>query len=104
MAQLVKVPLEGGDSILVELDEGLGVVRAGKPGEIVGEVEKTLESYLDGVRHAAGAVIGKLKDMAQEVDVELGIKLSAKAGVVIANSAAEANIRVTVRWKRDRPE
>jgi hypothetical protein len=104
MTQLVEVPLEGGGSILLEADEGLGVVRAGKPGEVVAKVEQTFEFYLDGVRQAAGAVIGKLREMAQEIDVELGIKLSAKAGVVIANSAAQANIVVTVRWKRDKAE
>ena len=104
MAQLVRLPLENGGSIVVEADEDLGVVRAGKPGEVVAELEQTLESYLGGVQQAAGAVIDKLRATGQEIELELGIKLSAKAGVIIANTAGEANIKVTVRWRRDGPE
>jgi hypothetical protein len=32
------------------------------------------------------------------IDVELGLKLTAKTGFVIAESSGEANFKVTLRW------
>jgi hypothetical protein len=34
--------------------------------------------------------------------VEFGLKLTAKTGVVIAESATEAHIKVTLEWQRAR--
>jgi Trypsin-co-occurring domain 1 len=37
------------------------------------------------------------------VTVELGIKLSTKAGIVIAEATGEANFKVTLHWKQGEP-
>jgi len=106
MTRLIRVPLEDGTSVVVEEADPGGVVRAGKPGEVVAQAERTLESSLDSVRRAAAAVIDSLREAEQAieaVDVELGIKLAAQAGVVIANASTEANFRVTLHWRRNRP-
>ncbi len=107
MGYLVEMPLENGGVVVVEIapDFTGGPVRAGsQPGEIVGRAAVTLESALDHqLKPVAEAVIGRIQSFARvpdEATVELGLKLSLKAGLVIANTAGEASFRVAMKWVR----
>jgi hypothetical protein len=105
MKHLIEFPLEDGGSILIEVEveetEG-GIVPAARPGEIAAKAEQTFEAALDKVKPVASAVIAKLRDLSDlpdEVGVEFGIKLGAKAGAFIASADSEANFKVTLTWK-----
>jgi hypothetical protein len=105
MRGLIEVPLEGGGSLCVEVDEELepGVVRVGRPGEIAATARQTLEASLDQLKPMATAVIDRLRMIKyppHQVNVEFGIKLTAQAGVVIAASTGEANLTVRLCWDR----
>jgi hypothetical protein len=106
LSYLMQVPLEGGGSIVVEVGEDLGggPVRAGA-GDIVGQASQTLEAALDHqLKPVAEALIGRLRHLAtvpNEATVELGLKLSMRAGMVIANTAGEASLKVTLKWTGD---
>jgi Trypsin-co-occurring domain 1 len=104
VSQLIRVPLEGGGSIVVESSDELagGPVGAGRTGEVVTEAAETLDAALDELRPALAKLLDRLRDVAHpdEVHVELGIKLSAKAGVVIAQTSGEANFTVSLLWRR----
>lgn len=112
VSYLVRIPLEDGDSVTLETTDGPGslggsVTRSGRASEALEEVSGSLESYLGGIRSATAAMVSPLRsidDGVEEVDIALGIKLSARAGLVIANTAGEANVNVTVRWRRRDPE
>jgi Trypsin-co-occurring domain 1 len=106
MSVLVSVPLEGGGSIVMEAPEELtpvGVTRASRPGEVVKEAGETLEEALDNTLvPVTQAVMARLKDMGPEgVEISLGLKLSAEAGVVISKVAGEASLVVKLTWKKD---
>ena len=108
MGYLVKIPLEDGDFVTLETTDGPDgpVTRSGRVSEAVTEVGRSLESYLGGIKSATAAMVSKLQDIdegVEEVDVALGVKLSARAGLVIANTSGEANFNITVRWKRPHP-
>jgi hypothetical protein len=105
MSQLIRVPLEGGGFIVVETSEELvGPVPAARPGEVVADAVQTLEAGLDTLQPALIHLLDKLRAAApQEVTVELGIKLSTKAGIIIAEAAGEANFKVTLRWRQGEP-
>ena len=92
--------------VLVEVDEPEpegGVVKAARRGEI--EVaSQNFEAALEKVRPAASAVISKLRDMSDspdEIGMEFGLGLSAKAGAFIASAGTTANFKVTLKWKRE---
>jgi hypothetical protein len=109
LGYLVKIPLEDGDFVTLETTDGPDgpVTRSGRVPEAVTEVGRSLESYLGGIKSATAAMVSKLQDIdegVEEVDIALGVKLSAKAGLVIANTSGEANFNITVRWKRPHPE
>jgi hypothetical protein len=106
MSVLISVPLQDGGSIVVEAPEELasaGVVRASRPGEVVKQAGETFEEALDKTLvPVARAVIGCLEEIApQQVEVTLGLKLSAEAGVVISKIAGEASLEVKLTWKRE---
>jgi hypothetical protein len=110
MKQLIEFSLEDGGTMLVQVDEPApegGVVRAARPGEIVAKASQTFESALDKIKPAAGAIIAKLRGLADppdEIEVEFGLTLNAEAGAFVAAAGAEANYTVKLTWKREASE
>ena len=107
MKQLIEFPLEDGGSILVQVDEPTpegGVVKAARPGEVMKRAGQTFESALDKIKPAAGAIISRLRGLADppdEIEVEFGLTLNAEAGAFVAAAGAEANYTVKLTWKRE---
>jgi D-serine deaminase-like pyridoxal phosphate-dependent protein len=108
MPDLLRVPLESGGSVLVEVEDGpQAVVRVSRPGGMVTEATQTLERGLESVREAAHAVLGKVAGLPRQPDritLELGLKLSAEAGVFLAKTAGEGSLTLTLEWDRQEPE
>ncbi|MFI6803571.1 CU044_2847 family protein [Streptomyces luteogriseus] len=105
MSYLIEVPVDGGESVRVEVAETTdGIVRVARPGQVAAVAQESLQQSLDRIRPIAVAVWEKLRDLPQTPDrvgVEFGIKLSAEAGVIVARGATEANFVVTLEWSRD---
>lgn len=106
MKRLIEFPLQGGGTMVVEVDEPEppgGVVKAARPGEVAEKAKETLEEALDKIKPAAQSIITKLRGLTDEPDeiaVEFGIKLSAAAGAFIASAGVEANYKVTLKWAK----
>jgi len=104
MAEVVGFAMVGGGGeVFVEInDDDVGVERASRAGEV-------LHSAVD-----VGAALGKVEEFTtgvlerfrnlprppDSVDLEFGIKLSAAAGVVIAQTGAEGHLTVKMTWNR----
>jgi Trypsin-co-occurring domain 1 len=103
MTDLVAVPLESGGVVVVEMDHvPAGVVKVRRPGQVVAEAAQTLEAALDSVTPLAESILAKLrKARSQAVSAEFGVKLTAEAGAVIAKTAGECHLKVTLHWKQD---
>jgi hypothetical protein len=107
---LVEFPLEGGGSVVVEVEERrapVGVTRGGGigTGEIAVRAGETMESALGRIQPAAAAIVERLRGAAEGpdgIEIEFGIKLSAEVGAIVAHTAGEANFKVTLRWSRER--
>ncbi|AZQ69927.1 MULTISPECIES: CU044_2847 family protein [Streptomyces] len=108
MPNLLRVPLESGGSVLVEIDEDpQAVVRVARGGGTVAHAAETLERGLDSVREAAHAVVGRLTDFPRQpnkITLELGLKLSGETGVFLAKTAGEASLTLTLEWDGQRPD
>ena len=106
MKRLVEFPLEGGGSVLVEVDEPgaeAGTVRVARPGEIAEKARASFEEAVGQVRPAAESIIAKLRDLSDppdQIEVEFGLKLSAQAGAFIAAAGVEGTYRGKMTWKR----
>ena len=101
MADYVELPIDesGTDVIKVEISTE-GLVRAGA-GDVVARATERFDQAVaqivrlgqDAVRRARAAATPP-----NSIDVELGLKLTARTGFVIAESSGEANFKVTLRW------
>jgi hypothetical protein len=101
MSELVEFRLQDGASVVVEMEEEqAGLVPAGRrAGEIAREAAQTFEDAIASILPAAEIVTRELRKLTpDELGVELGIKLTAEAGAVIAKAGGEANFKVTLKW------
>ncbi len=108
MTVLVSIPLENGESVVFEASDDLsvgGMVLAAKPDEVIERAGRTLEEALDKTLvPVAQAVMTRLAELKpQEVEVTLGLTLSAEAGVIISKVAGEASISVKFKWTVENP-
>lgn len=107
---LIRVPLgqvngrNSEEQVLFEVEAVTsGIVRAARPGEIAGTAARTLADSFDQVRAAAESLLDKLTALSSPpdtVEVELGVKINAEAGAVIAKTAAEGNFTVRLVWQK----
>jgi hypothetical protein len=103
MKPLLAIPLEAGNSLVVEVDEEPGIVRSARPGELMATASQTFESALVKVKPAAEALLATFRNLAEspdEITVDFGMKVTAEAGLVIAQGGAEANFAVKLAWRR----
>jgi hypothetical protein len=107
--RLVEYDLEGGGSILVEVDvEDLyaadDLVPAASPGELAAKAGQTFEQALSTVKRVAESVVRQIEELPRkpdEVGVEFGLKLAGGVNAVLASASGEANVSVTLTWKGD---
>ena len=100
MKQLVEYELEGGSTIIVEVDlPEAAIERTGRGNQII-KAKEQFGDLLEQIKPVAQTVFSKLGSLnADEIGVEFGIKLGAKAGVIIACADTEANFTVSPTWK-----
>jgi hypothetical protein len=100
MKQLLQFQLEGGGTVLAEVDDAEpGIERAAR-GDRIAEASETFQAALEQVYPAAVAVMEQFKRAAPgEIQVEFGIRLNFKVGAVIALTEGEGHFRVTLTWK-----
>lgn len=102
MKQLVEYELDDGQTILVEVDlPEAGIERAGRLDQVV-KAKERLGETLEQIKPLAQTVMAKLHGLSSdEIGVEFGIKLSAKAGIILASAESEANITVRLTWRKE---
>jgi hypothetical protein len=94
-------------SVVVEVedrDEG-GNERVGIGTALPAKAGETFEAALEKIKPIALTVMSKLQglgDALDEVNVEFGLKLDGKWGVLVASGGLEAHFQVSLTWKRDR--
>jgi hypothetical protein len=104
--QSLQVPLSDGQIMHVEVSsrddwDTIGPVSRGADGVAV--LPERLSEGLDRIRSFADEVLTRLRSGTRppdSVQVEFGVKLSAKTGVIVAESNGEAHLAVTLQWQR----
>lgn len=103
--EMAQFGLEGGGSVLVEVDSAPGVQRISKHGKALLDAKSTFEDALQDVRHAAGAALGQFQAMTErpsEVQITFGIKIDAQLGAVVAKTGLEGHFEVTLTWNPEK--
>jgi len=104
VAEYAEIPVEGGPPLLVQAPPSLEneLVEAGRATDVAAGAVRSLGDALAGIRSAADSAIDTLrsaKHAPQEITVSFSVQLAAEAGVVIASTAASANMSVSMTWK-----
>ena len=76
-------------------------VFAAAPAEAEGNPPKTMDEALSRIKPLIETLFQKLSAVAnppKEVELKLGLKLSAKVGVFVAESSGEATVEVKLKW------
>jgi hypothetical protein len=100
----MRIPIEGGGSILVEADSAAagGPVKAGRLGDVVEDAASTLQAALVPIKDATRAVLEQLQDAGpHEIEVSFGVELTAQAGAVIMKAESGCHLAMKLTWKND---
>jgi hypothetical protein len=108
---LVELPVGEADgvpqTVAVEVEQAEdGLVKVSRPGEVVARAGRSLGEMVAGVRPVAEHFVQGFRGMVHtpdEIGVEFGLSLSAKADVIITSTSAQANFKVTLKWHRQPP-
>jgi hypothetical protein len=105
---LLLVPLASGEHVLVEVAPGLIAETTEfanvAPGQPAGEMSQAFDAALSIVMSVLRTVGDQLDVMKpQEATVEVGFNLG-NSGPIIAAKAADANLKLTVKWLTPDPE
>jgi hypothetical protein len=93
--------------IAVELQQEPGINRATRPGDTAGEAAKSFAEAIDIVRPIANTFLSKASALAQrpsELIVEFGLKLTVKAGAILAATEGEGHFKVTITWTKEQEQ
>ena len=99
MPVYVEVPVDDHSYIKVEVSDQ-GVVRAGAADVIARATERLDEAVAQVVRMGQETV-ARARAAASPpdaIEIELGLKVTAKTGFVVAESSGEANFKVVLKW------
>lgn len=100
MPELARFELEGGGSVLVDVDDEPGVARASRQGKIR-DAKATFETALSEVRDAAIVALAQFRAMTRQpnqVEITFGVRLDAEVGAVIAKTGVAGNFEVKLTW------
>lgn len=108
MRELLRWRTDHGPVVVEVDDEDAGFESISRsPGEVVHDVQGRFEDALASVRGAAESALSTFRDdvlRPDEVAIEFGVKLNAAAGAVIARTAVEGHLVVTLKWARETGE
>lgn len=108
MKYLVELPVRGANgsahSVGVEIEQAAdGLVDVSRRGQAVARATRSLGEMLGGIRPVAESFLTSFADMPDapdEINLEFGLSLSADANLVVATTAAQANFKVALTWRR----
>lgn len=105
MPELMRFDLPDETSVLVEVEpDGPEISPVSRAGDVIDSATSTLHTSLAQVRKAAAVALNTFRDQElrpDTVNVELGVKLTAEAGAVIAKTGTAGHLKVSLTWHRD---
>lgn len=105
MNDLIVYRLSSGTSISVQTPEGKKTAAAGMAGRGVKleEAEETFEQAMENVKGLAESLLSRLTTLADrpdKINVEFGVALGAKAGVILTSGSVDANFKISLGWEK----
>lgn len=108
MKKLLKYTTADGSTFLAEVNDSSPgeAMRGGADDSSRGIIQNAAESFEDALKPLkaiSSSLINTVKSIAgspEEVGIELGLTFSARAGIILTSIDSEANIKITLTWKK----
>lgn len=104
MKNIVEFRVNGASPLLVEVvGDTAGLQPAGRGDGLVKQATISLEEALANLEPGVRAVGERFQALKPDsIELEFGLKFTAKAGVVIASGGSEASLKVTCKWRSEK--
>lgn len=99
--------------ILVDWDDGSGIQKAGRGGQMLAEMQQQSEIAINRamgiihyMAHQVTQTMNAIEDKARpdEAEVEFGITLDAQAGALLSSAGVGAQLKVKLKWTIEQPQ
>jgi hypothetical protein len=106
-ANLLRVRLDDETEVVFEttlFEEGREELATRGKGEVP-EAPERLDALVGKIKPVAQILFGALKELntPQEINLEFGIKLGGKTGIVFASAETECNFKIGLKWTNPTP-
>jgi hypothetical protein len=94
---------DDGAVLLIEVDDPQQMGNRPIGRGMVEKARQSLEAALGEIMPGINALMAAIQALAVKPDefgLELGVKFTLEAGAVIAKTAAEGNVKISLSWKR----
>jgi hypothetical protein len=108
MVRLLEYPLEGGGSVLIQVEDwhsGDGEVTRGwgeRDRRVIEQAQESFEQAVGRVQPAVQALLAQVRSLADSPDtvsVEFGLELGAEVGAFVTNASSKGNFKVSLTWR-----
>ena len=109
MKNLLKFTTETGEEFFIEVSEPSvnqpvrGAVIEESSRGIIQDAAGSFEKALKPLKEISNSIVNSIREIVQspdEIGVELGLKFSTKAGIIITSLDSEANFKITLKWNK----
>jgi molybdenum cofactor biosynthesis enzyme len=103
MKKYVDFPLEENERIRVEVADAEERVTRGDTKAVIETASVAFDKALSKLKPMCAAIVRQVRnavEQPEEIEVEFGVKMSAEAGIILTSTSGEANLKISVKWKR----
>ncbi|MDB5111104.1 MAG: hypothetical protein JWR67_2218 [Mucilaginibacter sp.] len=114
MKTLLEFKAQDGSSFFVEVDEQTSIAPTTRGGVdennnrgIIQTATNSFDTALKPLKEVSNGIINCIKELANspnDIEVELGLKFTAKAGIIVTSLDSEANFKIVLKWHNNNVE
>lgn len=106
MNRYLEYTLDDNSTVRIEVEPSptqRGTAPVARVADLVEKAQEGFEEALENVRKVANRVADKMQALElkpAKTQVQFGLKFTAEAGAIVAKTAAEAQLQITLVWER----
>ncbi len=107
MKKILQLKANDGSDLFIEVSDATQneAVRGSysESRSVIDNAQESFEKALRPLKEVSNSIVNCIKDIANapdEVEVELGLKFTASAGIILTSLDSEAHFKVSLKWTK----